>query len=349
MAPSTTHQWVITGKDGFDSMKLEKDVKIPEVGEHEVLLEVDAVSLNYRDIIIPKGMYPFPLSFPRVPGSDAHGTVVATGSKVSRFSTGDKALTLFNQGHLAGQLTPATVQTGLGGALDGTLRQYGIFDENGLVLSPTTLTPVEASTLSCAPLTAWNSLYGLEGRVLRPGEVVLTQGTGGVSIAAVQFAIAAGATVIATTSSESKAKKLKELGAHHVINYKEDANWGETAKKLTPGGLGVHHIIEVGGPGTMEQSMKAVKMGGVISVIGFLAGGGHEKQPSTLDALTYQCIIRGILVGSRMQFEEMNNAIDANKIKPVVDEKVFAFEDAKEAYQYLWDQKHFGKLVIQVK
>lgn len=183
-------------------------------------------------------MYPFPVKLPLVPCSDASGTVVATGPKVSRFSTGDKALTLFNQGHLAGSLTPAIVMTGLGGGLDGTLRQYGVFNENGLVSSPTTLNPIEASTLSCAPVTAWNALYGLEGRVLKPGHVVLTQGTGGVSLAAAQFAIAAGATVIATTSSESKAKKLKELGAHHVINYKETPNWGEEAKKLTPGGLG---------------------------------------------------------------------------------------------------------------
>jgi len=349
MVPSTTKQWVVQGTDGFESLKFEKDVQIPNLGEHEVLIEVDAVSLNYRDLIIPKGIYPFPIELPRVPGSDACGTVVATGAKVSRFSTGDKALTLFNQGHLAGALTPKTVATGLGGALDGTLRQYGIFDESGLVASPTTLNPIEASTLSCAPLTAWNALYGLDGRVLRPGQIVLTQGTGGVSIAAVQFAIAAGATVIATTSSESKAKKLKELGAHHVINYKDNKNWGEAAKKWTPGGSGVDHVIEVGGPGTMEQSMKAVKMDGVISVIGFLGGPGAEKQPSTLDALTYQCIVRGILVGSRMQFEEMNAAIDANKIKPVVDDKVFKFEDAKDAYQYVWDQKHFGKVVIQVK
>lgn len=183
-------------------------------------------------------MYPFPVKTPLVPGSDACGTVAAVGSKVSRFSTGDKALTLFNQGHLAGSLTPETVATGLGGALDGTLRQYGIFDENGLVHSPKTLNPIEASTLTCAPLSAWNALFGLEGRALRPGEVVLTQGTGGVSVSAVQFAVAAGATVIATTSSAAKEKKLKELGAHHVINYKDSPNWGEEAKKLTPGGLG---------------------------------------------------------------------------------------------------------------
>ena len=157
---------------------------------------------------------------------------------MTRFSTGQKVCTLFNQGHIAGYLTPAAAITGLGGALDGTLRQYAVFPESGLVLAPATLTPIEASTLSCAPVTAWNALYGLSDRALKPGDVVLTQGTGGVSIAALQFALAAGATVISTTSSAEKAKKLKELGAHHIINYKDTPNWGEEAKKLTPGGEG---------------------------------------------------------------------------------------------------------------
>ena len=239
--------------------------------------------------------------------------------------------------------------TGLGGPIDGTMRKYAIFEETGLVAAPPSLTPIEASTLSCAAVTAWNALYGLGGKTLKAGDTVLTQGTGGVSVAAVQFAVAAGCTVIATTSSADKGKKLTELGAHHVINYKETQSWGEEAKKLTPGGLGVAHVIEVGGPGTMEQSMKAVKSDGVISVIGFLGGVGQEKQPSTLDALTHSCIIRGILVGSRLQFEDMNVAIEANKIKPVVDEKVFEFEQLREAYQYMWQQKHFGKVVVKVK
>jgi NADPH:quinone reductase-like Zn-dependent oxidoreductase len=182
-------------------------------------------------------MYPFPASFPRVPASDACGTVISAGSKVIRFSNGQKVCTLFNQGHIAGPMTRAISATGLGGSLDGTLRQYAVFPES-LVLAPATLNAIEASTLPCAQPTAWNSLYGLTDRALRPGDIVLTQGTGGVSIAALQFAVAAGATVIATTSSASKAKKLKKLGAHHVINYKDNSNWGEEAMKLTPGGEG---------------------------------------------------------------------------------------------------------------
>lgn len=153
--------------------------------------------------------------------------------------------------------------------------------------------------------------------------------------------------MISTTSSDAKAETLKKLGADHTINYKSDPNWGETAKKLTPGGIGVAHILEVGGPKTMAQSLKAVRPEGIISIIGFLGGMGKD-QPSFLDCLNSICTVRGVLVGSRQQFEEMNAAIDASNIKPVVDEKVFSLEDTKDAYQYMWDQKHFGKLTIKI-
>lgn len=153
--------------------------------------------------------------------------------------------------------------------------------------------------------------------------------------------------MISTTSSDPKAETLKKLGADHIINYKNDPNWGETAKKLSPGGLGVAHILEVGGPKTIAQSLKAVKPEGTISIIGFL-GGMSKDQPTFLDCLNNMCTVRGLLVGSRQQFEAMNAAIDASNIKPVVDEKVFSLEDTKEAYQYMWDQKHFGKLTIKI-
>ena len=188
-------------------------------------------------------------------------------------------------------------------------------------------------------------MYGIESKAIKPGQVVLTQGTGGVSVVAVQLAKAAGAIVIATTSSEEKAKFLKKLGADHVINYKEQTNWGEIAKSLSPNKEGVDHVLEVGGSGTMAQSLKAVKLEGVISVIGFLSGPGSEKQPSAQEALQSGCIIRGIPVGSKAQFNALNRAIDASNIRPVVD-KTFTFEQAKEAYQYVWDQKHTGKVVI---
>jgi len=212
---------------------------------------------------------------------------------------------------------------------------------------PDTLDFQQGSTLSCAAVTAWNALYGLESSALKPGDTVLTQGTGGVSIFGLQFAKAAGARVIATTSSDAKAEILKKLGADHIFNYKIDENWGETAKKLTPGGLGVDHIIEVGGPKTIKQSFDAIKIDGVITVIGFIAG-QTKDQPSFLEVLQHSCVVRGGLVGSRAQFEKMNKAIDANGIKPVVDEKAFGFEELKEAYQYMWDQKHFGKVTVKI-
>jgi NADPH:quinone reductase-like Zn-dependent oxidoreductase len=279
---------------------------------------VHAASLNYRDLIITKGLYPFGVSDNVVPASDGAGTVEAVGSKVTKFQKGDKVLTLFNQGHLSGSLDGESLNGGVGGVVDGTLREYGAYNELGLVAMPSSL-----------------------------NFLVLTEGTGGVSIFAVQFAKAAGARVIATTSSNDKADRLKKLGADHVINYKEDTNWGETAKKLT-GGLGVQHAVEVGGPTTMKQVLKAIAIDGVISIIGFLGGGKSDDAPGFLDCLMNICTVRGVLVGSRAQFQDMNRAIEANGIKPVVDEKVFKMEDTKDAYQYMWDQKHFGKLCISI-
>jgi len=293
---------------------------------------VHGASLNYRDLIIVKGMYPFAQTEGVVPASDGAGVVEAVGKHVHRFKKGDKVLTLFNQGHIAGSLDGYSVTTGVGGTIDGALQQYGSYDEQGLVHMPSNLNFLEGATLTCAGLTAWNALYGLASRKLTPGDWVLTQGTGGVSIFAVQFAKAAGARVIATTSSKAKGDKLKSLGAEHVINYKEDTNWGETAKKITGGG-GVQHVVEVGGPNTMKQSLKAISIDGVISIIGFLGGMKGEEQPSFAECLSNICTVRGVLVGSRLQFEEMNRAVEANNIKPVVDEKVFKLEEAREAYQ----------------
>lgn len=163
-----------------------------------------------------------------------------------------------------------------------------------------------------------------------------------------QFAIAAGATVIATTSSAAKADKLKQLGVHHIINYKETPNWGEIAKSLTPDSVGADFVVEVGGPTTMAQSFKAIRIDGVIGIIGFVGGPSKDSQPSFLDVLNNLCTVRGVLVGSRAQFEDMNRAIDANGIKPVVDGEIFELSKLKEAYQYMWEQKHFGKLVVKI-
>lgn len=224
----------------------------------------------------------------------------------------------------------------------------GAFNEQGLVHQPSSLTAIEAATLPCAGVTAWNALYGVSDNQVAPGQWVLTQGTGGVSIFALQFAKAAGARVIATTGSNKKAEVLKKLGADHVINYKENPEWGNEAKKLT-GGIGVDHVIEVAGPKSMEQSLMAVKVAGVITIIGFV-GGFTKDQPGFIECLTNLCTTRGILVGSRKQMEDMCLAIEGNpeKLRPVVDEKLFELEQLKEAYEYQWSGQHFGKVCVTI-
>ncbi|GAP85150.1 putative zinc-containing alcohol [Rosellinia necatrix] len=343
-APTSQKQWTVTGTGkGFETLQY-VDGEVPKVGENEVLIKLHAASLNYRDLIIPKGKYPFPTRFPVVAASDGAGEVVDVGPKVTKWRKGDRVVTLFNQGHQFGPVDIAATSTGVGGVVDGTLRQYGVFNETGLVRAPKNLSYAEAATLTCAGLTSWNALYGL--KALKPGDSILVQGTGGVSVFALQFAKAAGATVIATTSSKEKEEIVKKLGADHVLNYKEDENWGETARKLT-GGIGVDVVIEVGGANTLQQSLKAIKYEGVIAIIGFL--GGVKAQSSLVDCLTHICTARGVYVGSRQQMEDMVAAIEANDIHPVVDSKSFTLEQAKEAYEYQWDQGHVGKVVIDIK
>ncbi|KAI0179696.1 NAD(P)-binding protein [Hypoxylon sp. FL1284] len=343
MAPASMKQWSVTGSQkGFDGLEY-VDAPVPKVGDNDVLVKLHASSLNYRDLIIPKGLYPFPHKFPVVPGSDGAGEVVEVGAKVTRWKKGDKVTTLFHQGHHYGPVDIPAIQTGLGGVMDGTLRQYGVFNETGLVKSPDNLSHVEASTLSCAGVTSWNALYGL--KPLKPGQTVLVQGTGGVSIFALQFAKAAGAKVIATTSSKDKEETLKKLGADLVINYKENTSWGKTAKEFT-NGAGVDHIIEVGGANTLEQSLNAIKFEGVISIIGFL--GGPNVQSSILECLKQICTTRGVYVGSREMMEDMVAAIEVNNIHPVVDKEIFSLDKTREAYDYMSQQKHFGKLVIKI-
>ncbi|KAI0870462.1 hypothetical protein GGS24DRAFT_102245 [Hypoxylon argillaceum] len=342
--PSTQKQWTIsgTGKE-LETLQF-GDGEVPQPGENEVLIRLHAASLNFRDLIIPRGKYPFPARFPVVAASDGAGEVVGVGPKVTRWKAGDRVVTLFNQGHQYGPMSIAAASTGVGGVVDGTLRQYAVFNEAGVVRAPKNLSYAEAATLTCAGLTSWNALYGL--KAVKPGDTVLVQGTGGVSLFALQFAKAAGATVIATTSSKDKEATVKKLGADHVINYREDANWGATARELT-GGVGVDVVIEVGGSGTLQQSLKAVKYEGVIAIIGFL--GGVDVQASLIECLTNICTARGVYVGSRQQMEDMVAAIEANDIHPVLDSRVFSLEQAKEAYAYMWDKGHVGKISIEIK
>ncbi|KAK2737444.1 putative alcohol dehydrogenase [Colletotrichum kahawae] len=241
--PATTQAWKVTDirSDDFEGLQLVDDVPVSALGDHDVLVQIEAVSLNYRDLAIPR---------------------------VTDFTAGDKVYTLFNELHQTNPITPDAVGSGLGGAVDGTLRKYAVFPDHGLVTAPSTLSSIEASTLTCAALTAWNALFGL--KKLKAGDWVLTQGNGGVSLAAIQFAVATGATVVATTSSNDKADILKKMGVSHVINYREVAEWGDAARALTPKGLGFDHILEIGGAATVAQSLKAIKLEGIITIIGFL-------------------------------------------------------------------------------
>jgi len=281
-----------------------------------------------------------------VPCSDGAGTILTSGSKVTRFKPGEKVLTLFNQAHLSGPLTPPALVSGVGGMLDGTLRQYGVFSEAGLVAMPSNLSFLEGATLPCAGVTAWNTLFGAEGKKLKAGQTVLTLGSGGVSCFALLFAKAVGARVICTTSSEAKAEKLRCLGADHVINYTSIPSWGEEVRKLTNGD-GVDHVVETGGPSTFKQSLKSVKIEGVITVIGFI-GGPAGGEGGFMDLLGALCTVRSILVGSREVMEEMCHVIEEKGLKPVVDERVFGLEEAREAYGYLGSQGHFGKVVVRI-
>jgi NADPH:quinone reductase-like Zn-dependent oxidoreductase len=251
--------------------------------------------------------------------------------------------------HLNGPFTPRKSQISLGGSIDGTLRSAGTFPESGLVHMPKTLTFREASTLPCAALTAWNALMGLPGRPLRRGDYVLTLGSGGVSLFALQIAVASGATVVSTTSSAEKAERLRALGVHHVINYKADPDWGQTARRLTPEGAGFDFVIEVGGVNTLKQSLAATKMEGIMAIVGIVGGVNVEDArlvPSLLDAWLSTITVRGIAVGSRAQFEEMNAFVEETGLKPVVDEREFGLREVRDAYEFLEGQGNFGKVVV---
>jgi len=318
---------------------------VPALSPTEVLLKIHAVSLNYRDVIIADGSYSLGFKDNVVPCSDGAGEIVAIGAAVpkNKWKIGDRVSPNFSVDHLFGDTNEEINKTALGGAIDGVLTRYKAVPAHSLVAIPEGWSYEEASTLPCAALTAYNALMGPVP--VKAGDTVLVQGTGGVSIFALQFARAAGATVIATSSSDEKLLTAQKLGAKHLINYKSKSDWGDQVLKLT-GGRGVDHVVEIGGPGTLEQSFKAIRWGGWIHTIGFVAG-GQEPQGLAGRCLSKQAYLRGILIGSVRQFEDMVRLIDGNALKPVVD-KVFSFDEAKEAYEYLKSQKHVGKVVIKV-
>ena len=330
----------ITEPKGIDSLKL-TERPTPKPGPGEVLVRVRATSLNYRDLALIKGGLARMMKLPLIPVSDGAGDVVETGLGATTLKKGDRVAAIFTQCWLAGPPTAGMYSTSLGGGIDGMLAEYVVLREDGFVRIPDYLTYEEAASLPCAAVTSWNALV-TEGH-LKPGDSVLVMGTGGVSIFALQLAKMYGARVIATSSSDAKLKRLKELGASDVINYKTTPEWDKAVLELT-GGLGVDHVVEIGGAGTLPRSINAVKTGGIISLIGILSGAG-QIDPMTL--LFKNARIQGILVGSREMFEGMNRALAVNQVHPVID-KVFPFNQAREAYRHLESGTHFGKVCIAI-
>ena len=325
---------------GLDSLTItERPDPTPSYGQ--VLIKLRAVSLNYRDLMVVKGLYNPKLPLPMIPFSDGVGEVVAVGGGVTRVKIGDRVAGSFFQKWLCGELTEAKAQSALGGAIDGLLTEYAVLDEDGVVHVPEHLTDEEGSTLPCAAVTAWNALITSGG--VKAGDTVLVQGTGGVSIFALQFAQLLGARVIATSSSDEKLEKVRQLGAWETINYQQTPDWGKKVQELTAG-IGVDYVVEVGGAGTLNQSLRAVRYGGQISLIGVLTGGSGEI--NTASILRKNVRVQGIYVGSREMFEAMNKAIALHKLRPVVD-RVFSFSEAPEALKYMESGAHFGKICIR--
>jgi NADPH:quinone reductase-like Zn-dependent oxidoreductase len=325
---------------GIDALKLlEKDV--PKPGHKQVLVKMHAASVNYRDLLMIAGKYNPRLKRPRIPFSDGAGVVQEVGPEVTRWKVGDRVLSTFFQKWAAGGITPEAAQSALGGEIDGVLAEYVLFSEQGLVSIPDYLSYEEGATLPCVGVTAWHAL-NVGG--LSCGDTVLTLGTGGVSVYAVQLARAAGARVIGTSGSDAKLERLRQLGIASGINYRTFPDWDKQVLQLT-GGKGVDRVIEVGGAGTLGKSLKAVRIGGHISLIGVLTGQTGEVNP--LPAVMKSISIQGIFVGSRAMFEALNSAMTAHRIKPVID-RVFAFEEVREALRYQESQAHFGKVVIRI-
>lgn len=326
---------------GLDQLAL-GDQPEPTPGPRQVLLKMRAASLNYRDLLMVKGQYNPKQPLPLVPLSDGVGEVVALGEGVERVAEGDRVCPIFAQGWLSGEPTKAKIRTTLGGPLHGTLTEYMVVDAESVVRVPKHLTDAEAASLPCAAVTAWSALVTLSG--VKPGDVVLTQGTGGVSIFAVQVAKMLGARVIATSSSPAKLERVLELGASDGINYVKTPDWGKAAKGLT-GGDGVDHVIEVGGGKTLEQSLRAVRPGGTISIIGVLSGIATDL--NLLPILMQNIRLQGVLVGHRESFEALSRAITVSQLRPVID-RVFPYSEALAALRHLESGAHFGKICIQI-
>jgi NADPH:quinone reductase-like Zn-dependent oxidoreductase len=325
---------------GIDAL-VQLDVPKPSPGPRQVLVKVNACSLNFRDLAIALGTYRMPTKPGLVPLSDGAGEVVEVGAGVSRVKVGDRVAGCFFQRWIGGPPAADTHVSALGGGIDGMLRDYAALEEDGVVKLPAHLSFEEGATLPCAGVTAWHAL--VEHARTVAGQCVLVQGTGGVSIFALQFARLMGAQVIVTSSSDQKLARAMELGAAYGVNYKATPEWDKRVVELSGGG--VDHVVEVGGPGTLAQSLRAIRVGGKITLIGVLSGAA-EINPMLIFAR--RASVQGISVGSTQMFEAMNRAVSAAGLRPIID-KVFPFDQAPAAYRHLQSAQHFGKVVIRVE
>jgi len=329
-------------KSGLDSLTLVSRPD-PAPGPGQVLIEVKAWSLNYRDLMVAKGAYGAPPPLGRIPLSDGVGEVVGIGAGVTRAKVGDRVAGCFMQGWIGGDITPELWATAMGGAIDGMLAQYAVLTEQGVVQVPAHMTDEEAATLPCAGVTAWNAL--VRKAHIRAGDTVLLLGTGGVSLLALQMAKLHGARTIITSSSEEKLETAKRLGADETINYRANPAWEKVVLEIT-GGRGADIVVEVGGAGTFDKSLAAVRMGGSVCMIGVLTG--VSASVSTAAILRRSINVYGIYVGSREMFDEMNCAFSLHRVRPYIGKR-FAFDEARLAYDYLASAAHTGKVVLHAQ
>lgn len=328
----------LVGTGGINDLR-SAELPVPSPRRGQILIRMRAASLNFRDLLVAKGGYGAKMPMPIIPLSDGCGEVVAVGDDVSRFIVGDRACPTFSNNWTGGPVAAEHIPTSLGGFVDGVLAEYVVCDATMAVKPPAHLSFEQAACLPCAGVTAWSALNG--PRAVKAGETVLTLGTGGVSMFAVQFARAAGARVIATSSSNEKLAQLRALGADDTINYASHPDWEHKVLRLTDG-RGVDHVVEIGGGGTLPKSIASTAVNGQVHLIGVLTSG----QINPLSIMSWKTI-RGILVGSRDDFEAMNRMIEVHRIEPVIDE-VFEFDRAADAYRKLEAAKHVGKIVIRV-
>jgi NADPH:quinone reductase-like Zn-dependent oxidoreductase len=325
----------------LDNLRLET-AEAPAPGPGEIRVRIRAASLNFRDNLVATGF--FPVADGLVPLSDGAGEVVEVGPGVTEFKPGDQVVSTFHPGWRDGHMERSQLTASPGGPADGFACEYATRPLASFTHAPAGLSPVESATLTCAGVTAWRAIV-TDGQV-KPGARVLVQGTGGVSLFALQFAKAAGATVIATSSTPEKLERLKALGADHVINHREVEKWGEAVLALTDG-LGVDHVVEVGGPNTLPQSLIAARTGGHLAIIGAVAGFQTDVMPFAV-VQAKRLRLQGVTVGSRRDQLDMVRAIEANGIRPVVDHRRFPLEALPEAFRHLQAGGHFGKICLEI-